>query len=50
MLSVRETAFECLLAITREHIPAPCDRHFAILCELAEISETLREFIRPRQR
>jgi hypothetical protein len=50
MLSVRGTAFECLLAITREHIPAPCDRHFAILCELAEISETLREFIRSRQR
>jgi hypothetical protein len=26
-------------------LPAPADRHYAILCELAEISETLRESI-----
>ena len=42
MLTVRETAFDCLMAIIRGREAAPDDRHIAILCELAEAADHTR--------
>jgi hypothetical protein len=38
-MSIRETAFECLLAISKGDDAVPADDHIVILCELAELSD-----------
>jgi hypothetical protein len=50
MLTVRETARDCLVAIIRGSEAAPDERHIAILCELAEASDPTRAAVLDRRR
>ena len=50
MLTVRETARDCLAAIIRGREAAPEDHHIAILCELAEASDPTRAVALDRRR
>ena len=50
MLTVRETARDCLVAIIRGCEAVPDDHHIAILCELAEASDQTRAAVLDRRR